>query len=174
MAISSRDSSRLRVSQLNRRSGAAVDVAPDAAARAALADSLGLLDLPAARLVGRLTPEGGEGWRLAARLEADVVQPCVVTLAPVAAHLEEEVTRVFSPHVTAPDAGGETEMGDDEVEPLGQTIDLTAVLAEALSLALPLYPRAPGAALDAAEPAPAEDRRRPFAALGDMLKNRES
>ena len=36
---------------------------------------------------------------------------------------------------------------DDTAEPLPEVIDLTEVTREALALALPLYPRAPGAEL---------------------------
>lgn len=166
-----RDPSRLRVSQLNRRATLPVDLRLDAEARAAMAAQMDLLDLPKASLAGVLEPEGGEGWRFTGQLHADVVQPCVVTLKPVRTHLEEPVVRIWSPHVTEPDAAGETEMRDDEIEALGQTIDLGAVLAEALSLALPPYPRCEDAALpDAVDEAPAEDRRRPFADLDKLLK----
>ena len=42
--------------------------------------------------------------------------------------------------------GDEVEMPeDDTVEPMPEVIDLAEVAAEALALALPLYPRAPGA-----------------------------
>ena len=34
---------------------------------------------------------------------------------------------------------------DDSVEPMPEVIDLAEIAAEALALALPLYPRAPGA-----------------------------
>ena len=45
-------------------------------------------------------------------------------------------------------------------------------MAEEVSLALPLYPRAAGATLDPAdEPAPDEGSRKPFANLADLLKN---
>lgn len=168
-------SGRLRVMQLNRRTGLAVDLQPDAAARDALAGELGLTELPALGLKGTLSPEGSEGWRFAGRLVADVVQPCVVSLAPVATHIDEAVSRVWSPHVEAPEAGGEVEMRDDELEPLGQSIDLVAIMAEELSLALPPYPRAPGVTLadDHALPDADEDRRRPFANLDALLRGRE-
>ncbi len=78
--------------------------------------------------------------------------------------------KVFSPHATMPEAE-ETEMPDDEIEPLGQFIDPGEVAVEALALALPLYPRAAGAELvgDAdAEPEP-DETRRPFAGLDKLL-----
>ena len=62
---------------------------PDAAARGALAEELGLLDLRKLRLSGRITPDGDSGWRLDATLGATVVQPCVVTLQPVTTRIDE-------------------------------------------------------------------------------------
>lgn len=167
-------SHRVRISQLNPRHGHDFDLIPDADARARIARALDLTDLPSVRLAGRIAATGADAWLLTARLTARVVQPCVVTLAPVATTLEEEVRRRYSPHVADPE-GEEVEMADDEVEPLGQAIDLGAVLVEALSLALPLYPRAPGAALEDG-PAPEQDgadSRRPFAGLGDLLARRD-
>jgi hypothetical protein len=40
------------------------------------------------RFIGTLEPEGAQDWRLTADLGATVVQPCVVTLAPVTTRLE--------------------------------------------------------------------------------------
>ncbi|AXC50007.1 DUF177 domain-containing protein [Paracoccus suum] len=171
MSQSPAASARLNVARLNRRATLAVDYAPDAEARAVIAGELGLLSLPALRLEGKLMPDG-DGWRLEGRMTADVVQPCVVSLAPVPAHLDEEVTRVWSPHVRQPEAGGETEMTSDEIEALGQWIDLGEVATESLSLALPLYPRAPGAGLEQPE-AEAEAPRRPFANLDKLLKSKD-
>lgn len=176
MPPASRDPSRPRVAQLNRRASHAVELRPDPQARATLAADLELIELPALSLTGTLSPEGGEGWRFAGRLTADVVQPCVVTLAPVPAHIDEAVSRAWSPHVAAPEGGGEVEMTDDELEPLGQTIDLAALMAEELSLALPPYPRAPGVSLDetAEEDGTDEDEpRRPFAGLDQLLRGRD-
>lgn len=164
---------RLRVAQLNPHRPLAVDIAPDAPARAALAAEMDLLDLPALRLTGSLRADGAQDWLLEARLVADVVQPCVVTLAPVPAHLDEAIRRRWSPDATVPEAE-EVEMGDDEVEPLGAVIDLGAVLAEALALALPPYPRAEGAALPGEAPEPAAEAvRKPFADLSALLARKD-
>lgn len=162
----------LRVNRLNPRQPTELTLAPDAAARAAIADELGLLGLPLLRMTARLTATAHDGWALTGRLTARVVQPCVVSLAPVETAIDEPVERRWSPHVTTPE-GDEIEVSGDDVDPLGQVIDPGEVMVEALSLALPLYPRAPGAALDdseadAAEPEPAA--RRPFAGLADLLK----
>lgn len=163
--------SRFRVAHLNPRQPTAFTLAPDAATRQALAAELGLLDLPKLRFAGRIQAVAQDAWQVAGALKARVVQPCVVTLAPVTTDLEEPVHRVFSPHVSAPE-GDEIEMPDDELEPLGPFIDLAAIMAEELSLALPLYPRADGAELDTPETPDAEEpTRKPFAGLADLLKD---
>lgn len=168
-------SHKLRVSQLNARRPLALELAPDAEARARIAAHLGLLALPQLRLTGTLSPAPTDSWLLEGRLTAQVEQGCVVTLAPVATAIAEDVRRVYSPHAADPE-GDEIEMPDDEIEPLGPIIDPGEVLVEELSLALPLYPRAPGAALpddpgadDAAE-GEAGDTRRPFAGLAALLR----
>ncbi|TRW96692.1 DUF177 domain-containing protein [Paracoccus sp. M683] len=167
---------RLRVAHLNPRAPNPVLLEPDADARAAIAAELDLLDLPALRLQAQITAQGSDAWVLTGRLTARVVQPCVVTLAPVESPIDEDLRRVFSPHVTAP-LDEEIEMPDDEIEPLGQFIDAGAVMVEALALALPLYPRAEGAELpEEAEDQPSADdegdRQKPFANLGALLSKR--
>lgn len=164
-------SHRLRADRLPGRRATAIDLVPDAAARARIAAALDLSALPAARLNGSLAPAPADAWAFEGRLQAEVVQPCGVTLEPVVTCIDEALRRVWSPHAAAGPAGGgaETEMGDDEVEPLGAEIDLGAVMVEALALAVPAFPRAPGATLEDAE-ADEGDVRRPFAGLGALLK----
>ena len=66
------------------------------------------------------------------------------------ARITEEVRRRYVAGLPVPE-GDEVEMPeDDTVEPMPETIDLAEVTAEALALALPLYPRAAGAALGTA------------------------
>ena len=160
---------RLRVAQLNPHRPHPVDIAPDETDRAALVREFDLIALPSLHLSGALSAIGAQDWQFEGRLQADVVQPCVVTLAPVATRIDESLRRRWSPDIADPD-GEEVEMGDDEVEPLGAVIDLGALLTEALALALPPWPRAEGAELEAApEEEPAEDRRKPFADLSALL-----
>ena len=122
-------------------------------------------------------PAGNDAWELTARLTARVVQPCVVTLDPVETSLSEDVRRVYSPHATSPE-GDEVEMPDDEIEPLGPTIDAGAVLVEALALALPPYPRCDDAELPDAAVDPDGDgdegARRPFQGLADLLQRKDN
>jgi uncharacterized metal-binding protein YceD (DUF177 family) len=151
------------------------DLAPAAEARAALARDLDLLGLRKLRFSGTLRPEGAGDWVLDGRLGATVVQPCRVTLEPVTTRLDEPVFRRYLAEMPAPPPGGETEMPEDEsAEPLPATLDLAAVMAEALALALPAFPRAPGAepgdtAVTEPGKAPLTDAElRPFAALAAL------
>ena len=104
-----------------------------------------------------------------------MTQPCVITLKPVRTDISEPVRIQFSPHVAAPE-GDEIEMPDETLEPLGNFIDLTAIMVEALSLALPAYPRAEGASLPqaaAADDDAAGDTRRPIAGLDKLLGGKD-
>lgn len=151
-----------------------VRFAPDAAARAAMAADLDLIDLPALVLEGEILPEGRHDLRLEARLTARAVQACSVTLAPVPAQIDEQVARRYLADYAAPEADEAEVPEDTDNEALGAHIDLAALAAEALALALPLYPRAPGAELGEAifSPPGAEPLRdadlKPFAGLAGL------
>ncbi len=145
----------LPVSQLLSRKRSVFRFAPDAQARQAIAQVLGLVDLPELSFEGDITPEQRGDLKLTGRLQARAVQSCIVTLAPVQALVETGVLRRYLSDFELPE-GDEAEIPeDDTAEPLPGQIDLAAVAIEALALALPEYPRAPGAELGAREfPAP--------------------
>ncbi len=164
---------RLRVAHLNPRAPTSFSLTPDADRCAAVAAELGIPALSRLTFAGEIRAEGGEAWALTGRLRARVTQPCVVTLKPVKTDLDEQVERHYSPHVTAPE-GDEIKMPDDTLEPLGQFIDLGAVMIEELALALPDYPRADGAELAAPPADDAPDTRRPFAGLDKLLGSRDA
>lgn len=139
----------------------------DAGALSGIARALELLSVDALNFQGTLTPRGRMGFDLSARLTARVTQACVVTLVPVPAVVDTEVTRMWRADVEEPQ-GDEIEVAaDDGPERTPAEIDLGAVATEALALALPDYPRAPGAGLPERGTAPAgpEDRPNPFAVL---------
>lgn len=169
-------SASFRSAALSHRKPTRFRLAPDAAARAALAASLDLIDLPELTFEGEIAPAGRADFTLKARLRARAVQACVVTLAPVPAEVDEEVSRHFLADYATPE-GEEVEMPeDDSTEPLPEVIDLHEILREALALALPLYPRAPGADLgeavfaeDGTQPLRDQDLR-PFAGLAALVR----
>ena len=118
---------------------------------------------------GGLRPEGRHDWRLEGVLGATVVQTCVITQVPVTTRIDTPVTRLFLRKIPVIEAA-ETEMPDDDtVETLTPELDPGAVMAEALSIALPDYPRADGARIPDAYSDPGSDERpNPFAALAAL------
>lgn len=170
----------LRVATLSQRRSHDFDIAPTRQACAEIARDLGLTELRKLRFKGALLAVDGADWQLDARLGATVVQPCVVTLAPVSTRIDTQVNRRFVANWVEPEAAEEVEMPEDvSTEKLGSMIDLGAVMREALALALPDYPRSPGAALEqstfAAEgvtPLRDEDTK-PFAGLASLKKKLE-
>ena len=134
----------VRFAEINQTDGTDLLIEPDAAARRTIAEALALDGLRKLRFEVAIRPEGTRDWRLEAKLGATVVQPCVVTLEPVTTRIDERVLRRYLSDLPAPEPG-EVEMPeDDSAEPLPATLDLSDVMIEALSLALPAYPRAPG------------------------------
>jgi uncharacterized metal-binding protein YceD (DUF177 family) len=164
----------MAVRSLPLRKATRFDLTPDADLRATLATHAGLLALPFLRFKGEVRPQGRRDLALVATLEAVVVQPCSVTLAPVTTRITETVERRYLADFAEPQ-GDEVELdGNDTDEPLPEVIDPGLVATEALILALPLYPRAEGAALGEASFSPpgaeplAEVSPRPFAGLASL------
>ena len=167
---------RLSVARLSRTEPTAFRIAPDKTGIAALTAEFGLLDLRKVRFEGRIQAEGRSDWRLEGMLGATAVQPCSVTLAPVTTRIDHPVRRLYQASYRAP-SEAEAEMPeDDSIEPLPAVIDLTSLLNEELSLALPDYPRAdgaelaPGAFADGENPEPEDEAAKPFAGLAALRK----
>jgi uncharacterized metal-binding protein YceD (DUF177 family) len=146
------------------------------AERAALAERFGLAS------VGRLAAEAaltrsGETVIATGSLQAEVVQSCVATGAPVPQSVDEAFRIEFRRQpaaAAAPDE--EVELGERELDVIfyaGGAIDLGEAVAETLSLSLDPYPRsrAAAAALEAAG-VKSEDQARaessPFAGLAAL------
>ncbi len=148
---------------------------PDAAARARIAEILGLMTLRKLRFEGSISPAGKQDWFLKAKLGATVVQSCVVTLEPVTTRIDDTTERVYLSRYEEPEEGSETEMLEDEsTEPMPDILDLEEVMTEALALSLPLYPRADNAEIETSTfaapgvaPLKAEDVK-PFAGLASL------
>lgn len=138
---------RLRTATLSPRKPTRFRYEAEAARRAALAEDLGLLALQQLALEGEIRPAGRDELVLEARLQARATQACIVTLVPIPALLDTPVRRRYVAGLATPE-GEEVEMSeDDSLDPLPEVIDLAELAAEALALALPEYPRAPGADL---------------------------
>lgn len=159
------------------------EIAANGEERSGLAKRLGLESLE--RLAASLRMRrraGGAILRVEGKLEARVVQSCVVTLDPVVSDLDVAFEVDFD--VTAPRAGtawaGEVEidpLAEDAAEPLPpEGLDLGEVVAEQLALAIDPYPRAPGARLERSRAGESPDEERdekpnPFAALRGIKRD---
>ncbi|WP_435704908.1 YceD family protein [Yoonia sp.] len=171
--------SQLRLANLPTGRPTPFELTPDAAERAAIAQVLDILAVKKLRFTGTLTVQGKRDWVLQADLGATVVQPCVVSLAPVTTRIDEQIKRSYVAQMPEIDAS-EIEMPvDDTVEELPETLDLAQVMIEALSLALPPYPRLPDAELEQTVSAPPgvtplqDEDTKPFAALGALRESLE-
>ncbi|WP_135505644.1 YceD family protein [Roseovarius aestuariivivens] len=181
MTQNSENSGRVRVATLKAAQEHAFEIVPDEMSLARIAKELNLLDLRKLRFTGHILPEGTADWRVEAELGATVVQPCVITLEPVTTRVEEQVTRRFLRDVPAPlPETDEVEMPeDDTIEPLGEVIDLHAVMQEALALALPPYPKRSDAELEKTDFAPPgatplrDEDVKPFASLAALKRKLE-
>ncbi len=168
--------SRIRLTGPRDRTDRPFDLVPDDDARRAIARELDLLALKKLRFRGELRPSGAEDWDLVADLGATVVQPCGLTLEPVTTRIDEPVRRSYRAALDAAELSVEQEMPDaTEEEPLPAVLDLAAVMLEALSLAVPAFPRAPGAEIGAVETAdpdadPFPQEEKAFAGLKNLLK----
>jgi hypothetical protein len=113
-----------------------------------------------------------------ATLKADVVQSCVVSLEPVAAHVEKDFSRELNlvthrahdlaAHGDAPVADAEDENAPEEIE--STRYDVARPLLEEFLLALDPYPRAAGVVFES----PALDDggpENPFAVLKALKGN---
>jgi uncharacterized metal-binding protein YceD (DUF177 family) len=149
--------------------------APDQAARVAIAAHLGLLELPQLQLKGSFAPQGRGDVALRAQLVAQVVQPCAITLDPVAAQINAPIQRDYLRDYADP-TGQEVELGPDDSEAMPEYFDVAAIAIEELALSLPPYPRSPGASLGQMLATPkgaaplTQDVLRPFAGLARALQ----
>jgi len=168
------ESTALRVADLPQNTPTAFEIIPGKEELPPLAAELGVNALRKVRFTGEIKAMGKRDWQLTGALGATVVQDCVVTLEPVTTRIEEKVSLTYVTKFETPE-GAEVEMPeDDSIEPLGTHIDPAAVMAEALALHIPPYPRKDGAELgeavyaeDGVAPMRDEDTK-PFAGLAAL------
>lgn len=154
--------------------GLHVDLEADAATRSALAEAIGLRELPRLEASLDLAPFGRSGLRVEGEVLAIVGQTCVVSLEPLENELREPVSLIFSPPEGPAMAGESSEVSVDfgDAEPhetlAGGEIDLGAIAVEFLILGIDPYPRKEGAEFSA--PAKPDAAEHPFAALAALKK----
>ncbi len=137
--------------------GLPVVIEADEPQRQALAGEYDLLSVEKYRADLLVAPWKRHGVRVTGRVEADITQACVVTLDPVAAHIDEEVEGLFLPDDSklgryGSEGGGEIVLaaeGPDSPETFhGDTIDVGALAEQFFGLAIDPYPRKPGVSLE--------------------------
>ena len=174
--------SQMRLSDLPTRKPTTFDLVPSANERRAIAEALGITGIKKLRFSGQLSPQDRKDWVLSAQLGATVVQACVVTLDPVTTRIDEDLRRSYVDDIPAIEASEIEMLVDETVEDLPETLDIAQVMIEALSLALPTYPRTTDADLANTvftEPGVtpmSDDDAKPFAGLGalrDRLENKD-
>jgi len=163
--------------------GVTVTIKADERERAALARDHGLEAVKSFEATFQVMPWKKQGVKVRGRIDAEIVQACVVTLEPLDATIAEEVETVFVPEHSRLarirlDESGEMLIdaeGPDMPETFsGDHIDIGAVAEEFFELAIDPYPRKPGLpdqilppeSMDTAVEKPVS----PFAKLADWKK----
>jgi hypothetical protein len=119
----------------------------------------------------RLEPWRRGGVKITGRVDAIIVQTCVVTLDPFEVAVRDEISRYFAgrnaPGPAAAVLSVESLEEDAQEVVTGASIDIGEVLAEALGLAIDPYPRKPGAKFESGDDSGQESGSDagPFAAL---------
>jgi uncharacterized metal-binding protein YceD (DUF177 family) len=150
------------------------EIVANATERAKLAERFGLLALDRLSAEVRLKRGRRGAVFMEGRFAADVTQACVVTLEPVAAHLEQDFTVTFAPRGAA--QAGEVVIALEEDEPSEEIVDGRIDIGEAVvqqfAVALDPYPRSPAAAAaELSGGTEEEGRKGPFAALASWQEN---
>ena len=151
----------------------------DSAQRGELAGDHGLLSVDKLQAEFMVTPWRRNGVKVAGRVSADIVQSCVVTLDPLAVHIDEAVEGLFLPEGSKLGRQGFGQAGEilidadgpDSPETFsGDSVDVGALAEQFFALAIDPYPRKPGAQLAAsgeeAEPAEHEFQQKLRSLLG--------
>jgi uncharacterized metal-binding protein YceD (DUF177 family) len=133
---------------------AAVEVVAARAEREALAAANDLIGVNVLSAEVELSQAGGGEILVEGHIVADIVQTCVVSLAPVEAHIDEAFSvRYVRDAARLPPAGTELAVDAEAPDPPelleGTTIDVGALVEEYFVLGIDPYPRAPGARLPA-------------------------
>jgi hypothetical protein len=138
------------------KKGMPVTIEATEAQRAELADLHGLVSVETFRADLTIAAWKRNGVSVDGRVIADVVQSCIVTLEPVEARIDEEVSQVFLPETSklgreSFGLGGEILIdvdGPDSPETFsGDVINVGALAEEFFGLGIDPYPRKAGAIL---------------------------
>lgn len=142
-----------------------------------IALALGLQSCSGVVLIARADQPARGEYALTGKLQANVVQICVVTLEPFNLAIDEPVSQEFWPpsKIAAVQSDEINPVSEDPPEPfVDDAIDLGALVYELLALAIDPYPKAPGVEFVEVETDDVQSKTRasehPFAAL-QVLKD---
>ena len=136
----------------------------DEAARAGLAERFGFLSVGELAADLRIKRAAKGAWDVRGRLQAEIVQACVVTGAPVSESVDFDIEERY---VLAAVPEDEIVVDLDDAEPLvNGCIDLGEMVSQLLALSVSAWPRSEGApeTFEAGE----KDRTHPFAGLSSL------
>jgi len=157
---------------------AAVEVVAAKAEREALAAANDLVAVNSLSAEVELSQAGGGEILVEGHIVADIVQTCVVSLAPIDAHIDEAFSvRYFRDPSKLPPPGVELAVDAEAPDPPelleGATIDVGALVEEYFVLGIDPYPHAPGARLPAELATDADSAEEsPFAILARLSPSR--
>jgi uncharacterized metal-binding protein YceD (DUF177 family) len=147
------------------------DITATEVERAALARRFDLIALDRLTATIELVRRGKDRFVLCAAFKTEFVQSCVVTLEPVGGAASEAFTLVYGPPEAEAEMSGTVE-DDVAFEPLdGTVIDVGEAVSQQVALALPPFPRIPGASAETEAP-PAHDSGPFGAALSRLVERR--
>ncbi|ODR99051.1 hypothetical protein AUC68_07885 [Methyloceanibacter methanicus] len=165
---------KIRLGEIDQNADKTIQIAESE--RETIMALLDLRDLAGLSFVYRLRPGSGKRVLLTGRLEADVVQTCVVSLEPLPAHIDVPVKAEFWPpeKIAELQARAEDPVQASEIDwpeaIEGDAIDLGPLVYETLATSLDPYPKKAGvdfqwsdAKQDAETP-----KNSPFAVLKDL------
>jgi len=113
-----------------------------------IAEKLDLVTISSFASSGQLIPLTHNKVRMTAKISADVVQACSISLKDVSDHIEEEFAILFMPEENIPSSEEEMDIDleEEDIEPLpDDVIDVSEHVLQQLSLSLNPYPRYEGA-----------------------------
>jgi hypothetical protein len=127
--------------------GSEIRKTASAAEREALASALAILACESCTATYRVRRMAGDRYGVRGTLTAEVVQACVITLAPVHDAVTAPFNVEFRPAEEAAAAGGVVDIEDDtDIEPIIEhRLAVGRIIFEELAAALNPYPRRPGA-----------------------------
>ena len=91
---------------------------------------------------GQIIQAKKKRYELHASLKATMIQNCIITCKPVKTLIEEEIERHYSEEVLGKNSEDlSLDVDAEDIEPIFKELNIGAVVAEALALRIPDYPR---------------------------------